>query len=66
MKTQELALVLNQEKRYFIYNIMGDEFLLNFDVKFQRQFIISQSCEIIELPWQPSVRLNAKIALTKF
>ena len=45
---------------------MGDEFLLNFDVKFQRQFIISQSCEIIELPWQPSVRLNAKIALTKF
>ena len=34
MKTQELVLVLNQEKRYFIYNIMGDEFLLNFDVRF--------------------------------
>ena len=45
---------------------MGDEFLLNFDVKFQRQFIISQSCEIIELPWQPSVRLNRELKMETF
>ena len=51
MKTQERALVLNQEKRYFIDNIMDDEFLLNFGVKFQRQFIIShvklQNCHMM-------------------
>ena len=38
---------------------MGDELLLNFGVK------CNFTCEITKLPWQPSVRLDAKMA-TKF
>ena len=37
-----------------IYNIIGDELLLNFG-----------ACEIIKLPWQPSARLSVKMT-TKF
>ena len=46
------------------YNIIGDELLLNFGAKFQRQFVIShvklQNCH-----GNPSVRLSVKLA-TKF
>ena len=46
------------------YNIIGDELLLNFGAKFQRQFVIShvklQNCH-----GNPSVRLSVKLT-TKF
>ena len=46
------------------YNITGDELLLNFGAKFQRQFVIShvklQNCH-----GNPSVHLSVKMA-TKF
>ena len=49
----------------FPYNIIGDELLPNFGTKFQAVITCNFTHEITKLPWQPSIRLSAKMA-TKF
>ena len=49
---------------YNMYNIIGDELLLNFGAKFQRYFVISH-VKLQNRHGNPSVRLNVKMA-TKF
>ena len=47
-----------------IYNIIGDELLLNFWREIS-VIICNFTCEITKLPWQPSACLSVKMA-TKF
>ena len=48
---------------YYMYNIIGDELLLNFGS--ENSPIYNFTREITKLPWQPSVRPGTKM-VTKF
>ena len=48
---------------YHMYNIIGDELLLNFGSEIS--VIYNFTPEIAKLPWQPSVRPGTKM-VTKF
>ena len=56
-------IIITLSYMYYMYNIIGDELLLNFGS--ENSPIYNFTREITKLPWQPSVRPGTKM-VTKF